>query len=87
MRRLHWIDRGSLRQFILNAQDNVDGGIADRPGDVADVFHTFFGVCGLALLGYTQDDLDGFEGLKRVDPVYALPVDVLERMQVPVWRM
>ena len=27
------------------------------------------------------------QGLKRVDPVYALPVKVLERLRLPVWRM
>jgi hypothetical protein len=27
------------------------------------------------------------QGLKRVDPVYALPVEVLERLRLPVWRM
>ncbi|CAN0172617.1 unnamed protein product, partial [Hapterophycus canaliculatus] len=28
------------------------GGIAERPGNLADIFHTFFGVAGLSLLGY-----------------------------------
>lgn len=28
---------------------------------MADVFHTFFGLCGLALLGYTELDSGGFE--------------------------
>ena len=87
IRRLHWIDREALRIFILNAQDEEEGGIADRPGDVADVFHTFFGICGLGLLGYTEDDADGYSGLKRVDPVYALPVEVLERLGLPVFQM
>lgn len=128
--RIDWIDRGQLRNFILNAQDEVAGGIADRcamlpancmlgrdgreayahpirkvrvisplrwladavrgnsrrPGDVADVFHTFFGICGLSLLGYTEEDEGGYTGLKKVDPVYALPVITLKRMGLPVWR-
>jgi hypothetical protein len=50
-------------------QDEDGGGISDRPEDVADVYHTFFGVAGLALLGHT--------GLQAVDPTYALPVDVM----------
>jgi geranylgeranyl transferase type-2 subunit beta len=37
------------------------GGIADRPGDMVDVFHTLFGLAGLSLLG--------FPGLKKVDPI------------------
>jgi len=27
-------------------QDDENGGIADRAGDVVDVFHTFFGIAG-----------------------------------------
>lgn len=31
---------------LSDLQDDENGGIADRPGDMADVFHTFFGVAG-----------------------------------------
>jgi len=54
---------------LLRKQDEDGGGISDRPEDVADVYHTFFGVAGLALLGHA--------GLQAVDPTYALPVDVM----------
>lgn len=50
-------------------QDDKRGGIADRPGNMADPFHTFFGIAGLSLLGYP--------GFTAIDPVYALPVRVL----------
>jgi geranylgeranyl transferase type-2 subunit beta len=42
-------------------QDPELGGIADRPGDMVDVFHTVFGLAGLSLLKYP--------GLKEVDPI------------------
>jgi geranylgeranyl transferase type-2 subunit beta len=71
--RLHWIDQGALRRFILWCQDEEDGGISDRPDDMADVYHTFFGVAGLALMGE--------EGLGRIDPAWALPVAVVERIK------
>jgi geranylgeranyl transferase type-2 subunit beta len=45
---------------MLTCQDYEGGGIADRPGDMVDVFHTLFGVAGLSLLGYS--------GLIEVDP-------------------
>ncbi|TGZ83128.1 terpenoid cyclases/Protein prenyltransferase [Ascodesmis nigricans] len=61
--KLDWIDKDSLVKFILRCQDEEKGGIADRPGDMPDVFHTVFGVAGLSLLGY--------EGLEEVDPVYS----------------
>ena len=69
--KVHWIDRDALIKFILSCQDEEGGGFADRPGDVADVFHTVFGVAGLSLLGW--------EGLGEVDAVYCLPKDVVER--------
>jgi len=58
--RLHWIDKESITRFILASQDEDDGGIADRPGDMSDLFHTIFGLSGLSLLHY--------EGLEAVDP-------------------
>jgi geranylgeranyl transferase type-2 subunit beta len=59
--RTHWIDGKKLQDFILKCQDLEQGGIADRPGDMVDVFHTVFGICGLSLLGYP--------GLEAVDPI------------------
>ncbi|KAI4241924.1 MAG: hypothetical protein L6R40_004323 [Gallowayella cf. fulva] len=58
--RLHWIDKQKLSIFILQCQDPELGGIADRPGDTVDVFHTVFGLAGLSLVG--------FPGLEPVDP-------------------
>ena len=49
-------------------------GIADRPGDMPDIFHTFFGLAGLSLLGDEQ--------LQPIDPVYALPITTLRRMGI-----
>jgi geranylgeranyl transferase type-2 subunit beta len=56
-----WIDGEALKQFILQCQDSERGGLADRPGDMVDVFHTVFGIAGLSLLGYP--------GLEAVHPV------------------
>eukprot|EP00740_Mantoniella_antarctica_P025618 CAMPEP_0198683586 /NCGR_PEP_ID=MMETSP1468-20131203/10862_1 /TAXON_ID=1461545 /ORGANISM="Mantoniella sp, Strain CCMP1436" /LENGTH=315 /DNA_ID=CAMNT_0044427711 /DNA_START=1 /DNA_END=948 /DNA_ORIENTATION=- len=72
LKRLHWIDQGALARFILRCQDPQKGGISDRPNDEPDVYHTFFGVAGLSLMG--------FPGLKAVDPVYALPTEVVQRL-------
>lgn len=73
--RLHWIDRDALVRFIADCQDEHKGGFSDRPGDAVDVFHTFFGLAGLAMMGWP--------GLERIDPVYALPVKTVERMGLP----
>jgi geranylgeranyl transferase type-2 subunit beta len=74
LRRAHWVDAAALARFILAAQDGAKGGIADRGEDEPDVYHTFFGVAGLALLGYP--------GLRRVDPVFALPEEALRWLGV-----
>ena len=94
--RVDWIRGDKLAGFILKCQDEDDGGIADRPGDMADVFHTFFGIAGLSLVGVLHqedgivqvvedDDLkeSGSSGKKEyrmIDPVYALPTDVVQKL-------
>ncbi|KAF8451515.1 rab geranylgeranyltransferase beta subunit [Terfezia claveryi] len=70
--KLHYIDRDKLVAFILSCQDPERGGIADRPNDMPDVFHTVFGVAGLSLLGYS--------GLREVDPKYCMPTDVINKV-------
>lgn len=70
--RLHWIDREAVVGFILECQDEEGGGIADRKGNVADVFHTVFGIAGLSLMGY--------EGLAEVDPAYCMTKEVTRRV-------
>jgi prenyltransferase beta subunit len=51
-----------LQAHVLTRQkDPNGGGIADRPGDMVDVFHTLFGIAGLSLLKYP--------GLQEVDPI------------------
>ncbi|KAJ3513596.1 hypothetical protein NLJ89_g2870 [Agrocybe chaxingu] len=70
LNKVPWIDADKLSSFILSAQDPEGGGIADRPGDMVDVFHTLFGVAGLSILGYP--------GLVDLDPVYCMPANVIE---------
>lgn len=55
-------------------QDLEGGGIADRPGDWVDVFHTVFGLAGLSLVGYP--------GLEDIDPLYCMPAKVIRRMGI-----
>lgn len=55
------------------SQDEDGGGISDRPEDQVDVYHTFFGIAGLALMGRP--------GLQPIDPTFALPVEVVQRLR------
>ncbi|CAM9497840.1 unnamed protein product [Chrysoparadoxa australica] len=75
----HWIDQDKLIGFILKCQDTDDGGISERPGNCADIFHTFFGIAGLSLMGYFQGN-PAYSGYRPVDPVYALPCDLVQEL-------
>jgi len=72
MGRQHWIDTKALQAFILRAQDEDDGGIADRQGDMPDPFHTLYGCAALSLLGHPDVAC-------KVDPVFCMPQDVVVR--------
>ncbi|KAI5866557.1 terpenoid cyclases/protein prenyltransferase alpha-alpha toroid [Durotheca rogersii] len=70
--RTHWIDREKLVHFILTCQDTENGGLADRPGNMVDVWHTLFGLTGLSLLKHPDVD--------AIDPVYCLPKSTTDRV-------
>lgn len=55
------------------SQDPDKGGIADRPEDLPDVWHTVFGLAGLSLLRYP--------GLDEVDPVFCMPKETTKGVQ------
>lgn len=71
-----WIDAAALQRFVLGCQDPDAGGVADRVGDLPDVFHTFFGLAALDLLGVGGLGGSGGGG----DPVFALPRQVVGRL-------
>jgi len=74
LNRIHWVDKKALQDFILACQDAETGGFSDRPGDIADPFHTLFGLAGLSLLGNTQ--------VQVVNPTYCMPQETLDRLNL-----
>jgi len=78
-----WIDTDKLADFIMKCQDQEDGGISDRPGNMGDIFHTYFGICGLLLLRYFDGREDeAVRAFDNIDPTYALPVKVVQKLQL-----
>ena len=69
--RQTWINLDKLKEFILRCQDTDGGGIADRPGNEPDVFHTFFGFTALSLMGLYD--------LELIDHTYAIPAQVVKK--------
>lgn len=80
----NWIDGISLKNFILDCQNLITGGIGERRGSSPDLFHTFFGLASLSLLQTNCNDIDDISSVKYelppIDPVYALPSDVVSRL-------
>ena len=74
--RQELIDLDALRKYVLHCQDldedGTGGGIADRPGNETDVFHTFFGLTALSLMGKYD--------LQRIDHTYAIPVETIQKV-------
>lgn len=66
------IDLEMLKKYILNCQDDEDGGIGDRPGNMVDVFHTFFGIAALSLMGKYE--------LNHIDPRFAIPTETIKKV-------
>ena len=66
-RLLSGINTSKLERFILECQDDEDGGISDRPGNMTDIFHLFFGLAALSLIDHAKYDLE------LVDPLFAIP--------------
>jgi geranylgeranyl transferase type-2 subunit beta len=93
---MSWINGDKLIDFILKAQgfetfcipcgDVAGGGIADRPGNMVDIFHTFFGICGLSLLGYFKENNLLEEGIV-IEPTYALPKALVEKLGLPSQKL
>lgn len=72
--RLDWIDRDRLFKWIFETQDDESGGFADKPGNMADVYHTCFAITGLSLLGYPD--------LLAVNPKYCMTHKTIDRLNL-----
>jgi geranylgeranyl transferase type-2 subunit beta len=88
-----WIDSAALCEFILECQDETGGGIADRPLDVPDIFHTYFGIAGFSLLGFfdackqlpssgSSSDINKFSDFDNIHPSFALPMGTVTSLKL-----
>ena len=90
--KVNWIDKEKLATFIYKCQDADDGGIADRPGNMADIFHTFFGISGLSLLGHFRssvikshenpNSINTHYPCLDINPTYDLPQEIVEKYKL-----
>ena len=56
---LDMFDRDAIRFFLLDedngTHDHLRGGFGKTPGALPDILHSYYGVCGLALIGHEKD--------------------------------
>ncbi|XKL65425.1 hypothetical protein PGB90_008845 [Kerria lacca] len=72
--REHWINHDALKKFILACQDTETGGFSDRPGNMADPFHTLFGIAALSLMNHN--------GIKLINPCFCMPQHTISRLNL-----
>ncbi|EKX73311.1 geranylgeranyl transferase type II beta subunit, putative [Theileria equi strain WA] len=72
--RVEWICGEKLIEFILESQNENDGGIAFFPGYMGDICHTFFALCGIALINNKEYNL------QPVHPIYATTMETANRL-------
>ncbi|TRY50892.1 Rab geranylgeranyl transferase beta / prenyltransferase alpha/alpha toroid fold containing protein [Cryptosporidium tyzzeri] len=68
--RANYIDKNLLEEYIFCSEDISKGGFSDRPGNVSDVFHTFFGISALSLIRF--DAIDNI-----ISPIFAVPLNLV----------
>jgi geranylgeranyl transferase type-1 subunit beta len=68
------VDVQSLRAYLLQDVQHMIGGFSKSPGAHPDVMHSYLGLACLAL--YRED------GLKAVDPVFAVSKDTAQRLEL-----
>lgn len=71
---LQSIDLHKLKKFIINCQDEVNGGISDRPGNVVDIFHTCFGLTGMSLI----EEILKEDQFKQIDPRFCMLKKIID---------
>lgn len=75
LEKTHWIDSDKLQQFILQCQDEENGGFSDRKDNQTDIYHTCFAITGLSLIDHEKYNL------LSVDPLYCMPYSVTSKFK------
>jgi geranylgeranyl transferase type-2 subunit beta len=81
--RMHQIDHERLLDFILACQDEEHGGFSDRPGNMADPYHTMFGIASISLIMHHTDKTKlskRLDDLKPVNPVLCMPEERVNQL-------
>ena len=77
LNRVHWIDEKKLKYFLLASHDEETGGLAARPGNFPDPFHTLFGLAGISMM-------TNHSTLKKINPCLCMCEDVLKRHSLEI---
>ena len=87
------LDSVGLQRYVLLCAQSGVGGLRDKPGKGADLYHTCYCLCGLSVAQWLHADSGGGGGgssggevlggvsnrLKRVNPLYGIGIEEAER--------
>jgi geranylgeranyl transferase type-1 subunit beta len=52
LNRLDLVDKDEVLRFLLERSQHYIGGFSKYPGDAPDIYHSYFGLATMALLGH-----------------------------------
>ncbi|XBW35271.1 hypothetical protein QEN19_000839 [Hanseniaspora menglaensis] len=73
---INLLDLKKLKNFIIGCQDEINGGISDRSGNVVDIFHTCFGLAGMSLIEEVLQE----ETYEIMDPRFCMTKKIIESL-------
>ena len=71
---LDMIDKGALRKYLLQGAQTKYGGFSKVPGTFPDVLHSYFGLCGICLIG------DEADPVKPIAATFGMSLESLKRI-------
>ena len=73
---LDMMDKDSLREFLLRGTQTKMGGFSKVPGIYPDVLHSYFGLCGLSLIGSSED------GVQPISAMFGMAADLAKTLSL-----
>jgi hypothetical protein len=67
------VDSDEVLRFLLEQSQHLIGGFSKYPGDVPDIYHSYFGLATLAMLEHPD--------LKPLHTVTCTPMDAIDFLQ------
>jgi len=76
--RLDLVDSDEVLRFLLEQSQHIIGGFGKYPGDVPDIYHSYFGLATMAMLGHGD--------VKALHTVTCMPLDTIAFLEEQIGK-